>query len=95
MDHAFPPAENCGVKGLDAPEKIEDLADPIHLPVGYLAVELWELGGVTRYNEHPFTDGAQCPSNNFHNNLMDKMELNYFCGFYMNDNTAFKRCERI
>ncbi len=55
---------------------MEDLADRIHLPVGYLAVVLRVLGGVTRYNEHPFTDGAHCPSKNVHNNLNYKMVVN-------------------
>ena len=39
LDSAFPLAEDCGVRGLDVPEKIEDLADWLHLPVGYLAIE--------------------------------------------------------
>ena len=42
------------------------------VPVGYLAVELRELGGVKRYNVHPITDGAHCSSNNVHPTFMDK-----------------------
>ena len=95
LDGALSLAEDCCIGGLDVPEEIKDLADRLHLPVGYLAVEWGKLGGVTLYNEHPVANGAHCPSNNFHNNLMDTIVLKYFGNLYMCDITVFKHCVKV
>ena len=76
------------------PKRSRILPTGLHLPVGYLAVEWGELGGVTLYN-HPVANGAHRPSNNFHNNLKDTMVLNYFGNLYMCDTTIFKPCVKV
>jgi hypothetical protein len=66
LDSAFLFTENGGIRGLHVPEEIQDLADRLHAPVGHLAVEGGELGGIALDNEHPAANGAHRSTNNFH-----------------------------
>ena len=66
LDSAFFPAENGCIGSLHVTEEIQYLANRLHAPVGHLAVEGGELGGIALDNEHPAANGAHRSTNNFH-----------------------------
>jgi hypothetical protein len=95
LDSAFFPAEHCGIRGLYIAEKIQNLANRLHPPVIYLAVQCGKLGSIALDNEHTVANNAQCPTNNFHNNLWDLMVLNCFSNLYMCDASVFNCCVKV